>query len=217
MREEDILDYLKNEPQFFERHASALADIRLRSPYGNRTVSLQERQAEMLREKIKILELRTMEMIRHGNENTLTLEKLQRWTLGMLSARDAQSLADSIVAGLEQQFFVPQVALRLWDVPEQLELSHYQTPVSEDSRELAHSLTQCFCGADASYEPAQWLAQPELASSMALLPLRHEGQTQAFGLLVLASPDPERFAAHMGTEFLERIAAVASAALSRFM
>jgi uncharacterized protein YigA (DUF484 family) len=35
------------------------------------------------------------------------------------------------------------------------------------------------------------------------------------GLLVLASPDGQRFNSGMGTDFLERIGEVASAALSR--
>jgi uncharacterized protein len=38
---------------------------------------------------------------------------------------------------------------------------------------------------------------------------------QAFGLLVLASSDGQRFASDMGTDFLERIGELTSAALSR--
>ena len=49
--------------------------------------------------------------------------------------------------------------------------------------------------------------------SMAMIPLRH-GEV-SFGLLVLGSPDPTRYAAEMGTEFLMRIGEVSSAALSR--
>ena len=39
----------------------------------------------------------------------------------------------------------------------------------------------------------------------------------AYGLLVLGSPDPTRYAAQMGTEFLSRIGEVASASLSRLL
>ena len=49
------------------------------------------------------------------------------------------------------------------------------------------------------------------------LPLRKPGEQEAFGLLVLASPDPQRFEAGMGTDFLQRIADIASAALSRLL
>ena len=53
--EEDIANYLANTPGFFERHAELLASIQLTSPHGHRAVSLQERQMEMLREKINDL------------------------------------------------------------------------------------------------------------------------------------------------------------------
>jgi uncharacterized protein YigA (DUF484 family) len=45
--------------------------------------------------------------------------------------------------------------------------------------------------------------------------LRPGNTAQAFGLIVLASPDPKRFQAGMGTDFLERMAELGSAALSR--
>jgi uncharacterized protein YigA (DUF484 family) len=46
-----------------------------------------------------------------------------------------------------------------------------------------------------------------------MIPLR-QGDS-CFGLLVLASPDPTRYAADMGTEFLSRLGEVTAAALSR--
>ena len=51
--------------------------------------------------------------------------------------------------------------------------------------------------------------------SIALLPLRSGAGEAAFGLLVLASPDAQRFQAGMGLHFLTRIAESASGALSR--
>ncbi len=50
-----------------------------------------------------------------------------------------------------------------------------------------------------------------------MIPLRHESLGAAFGLLVLASPDPTRYTADMGTEFLARIGEIASAALTRLL
>ena len=76
--EDDIAQFLTNTPGFFERHAEVLASVQITSPHGTRAVSLQERQAEMLREKIKVLELRLMEMMRHGNENMLIADKIGR-------------------------------------------------------------------------------------------------------------------------------------------
>jgi uncharacterized protein YigA (DUF484 family) len=85
-------------------------------------------------------------------------------------------------------------------------------------RSFASSLTQPYCGVNSGFEAAGWLEDPAQASSLAMIPLR-EGpiatSTPAFGMLVLASPDPQRFSSGMGTDFLEHIAELASAALAR--
>ena len=52
---------------------------------------------------------------------------------------------------------------------------------------------------------------------MALIPLRHGAAEGCFGLLVLGSPDPTRYSAEMGTDFLIRIGELASASLSRLL
>ena len=54
-----------------------------------------------------------------------------------------------------------------------------------------------------------------VATSLALIPLRAGIAPQAFGMLVLASGDPQRFASDMGTDFLERIGELTSAAFAR--
>ena len=48
-----------------------------------------------------------------------------------------------------------------------------------------------------------------------MIPLRVGPSTPAFGLLVLASSDAQRFTSGMGTDFLSRIGELTSAALSR--
>ena len=116
--EDDIANYLANTPDFFERHAGVLAAVQLSSPHGQRAVSLQERQAEMLREKIKGLELRSAEMIRHGQENSAIADRLHRWTRELLMTRDTQDLPLVAAREMAAQFNVPQVAIKLWGVAE---------------------------------------------------------------------------------------------------
>ena len=76
--ENDIAEFLANTPGFFERHAELLGTVQLTSPHGQRAVSLQERQMEMLREKIKGLEMKIIEMIRNGQDNLAITDKLHR-------------------------------------------------------------------------------------------------------------------------------------------
>jgi uncharacterized protein YigA (DUF484 family) len=215
--EDDIANYLANTPDFFERHADLLATVQLTSPHGNRAVSLQERQAQMLRDKIKGLERRIAEMLRHGAENSAIAERLHRWMQQMLLTREARALPGVVTAQLEAQFQVPQVALRLWNLLPEHAQEDYARDVSEDVKTFAASLSQPYCGANRGLEAAQWLAQPQAAASLALIPLRWPAGADVFGLLVLASDDPARFAPDMGTEFLARIGELAAAALSRLL
>ena len=218
--EDDIAQFLSNTPGFFERHAEVLASVQITSPHGQRAVSLQERQAEMLREKIKGLEHRIMEMVRNSTENAAIAHKVHQWTGSLLQVRDPFDLPQAVVDGVRTLFDVPQAAVRVWAVAAPYIDADFTQGASDDARAFASSLTMPFCGPNLGFEPAGWLAQEsgEPAQSLALLPLREgaiDSATPAFGLLVLGSPDPQRFDATMGTEFLSRIAELASAALVR--
>ena len=218
--EDDIAQFLTNTPGFFERHAEVLASVQITSPHGARAVSLQERQAEMLREKIKGLEQRIMEMVRNSTENAAIANKVHQWTGSLLQVRDPFDLPQAVVDGVRTLFDVPQAAVRVWEVAAPYIDADFTQGASEDARAFASSLTMPFCGPNLGFEPAGWLAQEsgEPAQSLALLPLRAgaiDSATPAFGLLVLGSQDPQRFDATMGTEFLSRMAELASAALLR--
>jgi uncharacterized protein len=217
MTEDDIAQYLGANPEFFERHAELLAAVHLTSPHSRRTVSLQERQAEMLRDKIRMLEGRIMDMIRHGNDNLNLSDKLLRWAIDLFLAHDPASLPELMALSIEAQFSVPQVAIRVWGVAPEFASAAFAQGVSGDARVFASSLREPFCGVNSGFEATNWLAQPTQATSLALLPLRAVeagSSTPTFGMLVLASPDAQRFTSTMGTEFLGRIAELASAALS---
>jgi uncharacterized protein YigA (DUF484 family) len=211
--EDDIADYLVNTPDFFERHASLLATVQLTHPQSHRAVGLQERQAQMLRDKIKGLEHRIMDMIRHGNENMILTDKLHRWSCDLLVA-PPEHLVESAVDNIRDLFQVPQVTLRLWGVNEAHSQAAYAQGVTEAVQELAASLDTPYVGPNTGYEAVQWLAEPAQAASLALLALRAAPGQTPFGLLVLASPDAQRFNSQMGTDLLERLAELAGAALS---
>lgn len=215
--EADIANYLANTPGFFERQAELLSSIQLTSPHGQRAVSLQERQMEMLREKIKGLEHKIIEMIRHGQENVAIADKLHRWTRAVMLTAQPTFLPQVLVQQLMHQFLIPQAAIRVWGVDDRYADQPFTQSVSADTKILTSSLTLPYCGLNTGFEAASWLEDVASISSMALVPLRHERAEAAFGLLVLGSPDPTRYSADMGTEFLVRIGEIASAGLSRLL
>ena len=219
--EADIANYLANTPGFFERHAELLGTIQLSSPHGNRAVSLQERQMDMLREKIKGLEGKIIEMIRHGQENVAIADRLHRWTRALLLTIDPAELPTVLVGELQREFLIPQGGIRLWGAAPQFAGEAFATEVSADAKSFAASLSLPYCGANGGFEAAAWLEDSATVMSLAMIPLRHTGHSGlpagTFGLLVLGSPDPTRYSPDMGIDFLQRIGEIASASLSRLL
>ena len=215
--EADIANYLATSPGFFERHAELLATVQLANPHGQRAVSLQERQMEMLRDKIKGFERQLIEMIRNGQENVAIADKLHRWTRSLMLTANAADLPDVLVRELRHEFVIPQAAIRVWGGAEVFATLPFAGPIGDDVKTFASSLATPYCGVNTGFEAAQWLDEPARALSIALIALRHDSQPGAFGILILASPDATRYSADMGTEFLVRIGEVASAALTRLL
>jgi uncharacterized protein YigA (DUF484 family) len=210
-----IAQYLVDHPQFFEEHAGLLGEVKLSSPLTGRAVSLQERQMEVMRDKYKALELRMAELMRHAEENAAIANRFHGWTRQLLEAgapdEAPAAMPRAVVDGLIQHFMVPQATLRLWNLAPEHVTEWYASDVSDDVRLFANSLRAPYCGPNRDFDAVRWLEDSASVRSTVLVPLRAAGS--AFGLLVLGSPDPERFSASMATDFLVHIGETASAAL----
>ena len=217
LTERDIAEYLMQNQGFFQRNPELLTDLHLGSAHDQRVVSLHERQAEMLREKIKVLEQRLIDMIRHGSENSVTTNRLLHWVTNLSLEHNAAALPARICTTICEQFMVPQAAIRVWGVDAAYAACDFAQGVNSDTKSFASSLTTPYCGMHVGVEAVRWLDEPLLAASLALIPLRDatKPQSPAFGLLVLASPDANRYQDDMATDYLEHIGKMASAALSR--
>lgn len=222
--EDDIAHFLYNTPDFFARHAELLSAVQLTSPHSHRAVSLQERQAELLRDKIKQLELKMAELIRNGRDNGRLDQRLEQWAQALLRTRRTADLPGVLLSELQQRFDVPAAALRLWGVADAA--APYAQGVSDGAKSQAAALLKPYVGPNTGFEAVGWLPDPAAVQSVALLPLRQAepqapveaaASTPAFGLIVLASPDPQRFDAELGTDFLTRLSALAAASLSRLL
>jgi len=221
--EEDIANFLVNTPDFFERNAELLAAVRLNSPHGSRAVSLQERQADMLREKIRALEMRLMDMMRHGTDNEVLIERMQRWVKTLLMTANASDLPYTIADHIQHDFLVPQVAIKVWGVADDYQIEPFAVGVGDEVKTFAETLSTPYVGMNQNFEAVKWLLEPSAAQSVALVALRatrteDTPQTATkqpvIGLLVMASPDAQRYHEGMGTAFIERLGDLASAALS---
>jgi uncharacterized protein YigA (DUF484 family) len=210
-----VAQFLREHPDFFEANAEVFASLTVPNPHGGKAVSLVERQLYTVKDKLRVQEQRLADLVRMGVENDAIVEKLAAWTRPLVGARDAGSLPDLVVQGLRQQFSVPMCAMRIWELDAPFEHLPCGAPVAVDVITFANSLSAPHCGPNAGYAAAEWLEGE--AKSVALLPLRIGAAPQAFGLIVLGSPDAARFSSDMGVTMLARMAVTASAALSRLL
>jgi uncharacterized protein len=218
--DESVAAYLRDHPQFLVQRPDLLTSLTLAHPTGGKTVSLIERQIDLMREKNRALEYKLTTVVRNAQENEAISGKLYSFTRSLLLAQGEQqnlasNLPDALQQNLRSLFSVPQTALRLWEVAEQHQNLECAQPVEVEVITLANSMKSPYCGPNSDFLAASWLVDGGAsARSVAMIPLRAGLSPNAFGMLVLGSSDSERFTSDMGTAFLERIGELASAALA---
>lgn len=167
---------------------------------------------EVMRAKYNALELRMAQLMRTAADNTVILNRFHAWHVALLKSKGGAAIARDLVDGLVEHFGVPQATLRLWDVDAEHAGAWFAGDVAEDARLFASSLRAPYCGPNKDFEAVRWLDAADGVRSTVLLPLTADGTT--FGLLVMGSPDAERFSPVMATDFLVQLGQSASAALA---
>ena len=214
MKPEEVAAYLKEHPEFFEDFADLLADIYLPHPHGGRAVPISERQILTLREKNRQIEGKLREVIQFGEENDAISERVHRISLALLAAPDIRSVLNAIYLNLREDFAVPHVALRVWQASGHGDLPEFK-PVSDAAREFAASLALPHCSAHALSDTVGLFGEAGAhLRSFSYIPLRG---SEVFGLLALASEDPQRFYPGMGTLYLKRLGDLVGAAVGKYV
>lgn len=210
---EQVKDYLRNNPNFFDKNAHLLTEISLPNPHGSGVISLTERQQIAQRDKIRVIEAMMAQMIVHAEENDAISAKVHQLSVKLLNQQSYSAVQQLIADTLKQDFSVTASLIRIWVKPSNSAIVQDPTftPVSEAFNEWVMTLTQPYCG-----------VKPELLGdtlgtdlqSFAVIPLGKKAADQRpFGVLVLGAEDKDRFKAGMGTMYLEHIGELVAATL----
>jgi uncharacterized protein len=218
MSADDIANFLRAHPDFFEQYPDVLLSLNVSHPHGGRTVSIPERQLIATREKSKLLETKLAELIHFGEENDVLSRKIHALTLKLVSCKTLNESVDTLYLDLLDRFQVPHVAVRLWDVTtaatgsETADTPEFQT-VPAELKQFVEAMTEPYCGNHPVYETHLWFGEhaPHL-KSYAMMPLKTDS---CFGLLLMASENAERFYADMGTMFITRLSDVFAYSVAR--
>lgn len=215
-----VADYLERHADFFERHQAVLARLVLPHVRGTASVSLVERQVEVLRERQSQSDARLAEFIEVARANEQLAQKLHTFTRRLLRAHDLLEILAQIEASLREDFDASLARLVL--VREQsiegasatrfLRCVSAEDPILR-SFESLFAIGKPRCGQVRDMQ-RDYLFSDEAndVGSVALVPL---GANGTVGLLAVGSNERDRFHPGMSTDFLARMSELISDALTR--
>jgi uncharacterized protein len=216
--DETVARYLQHNPDFFERHQPLLARLRLPHARTGATISLIERQVEVLRERHAALEQKLAEFVRVARANDAVAEKIHRFTRRLLRAPSRAAAIEQIEASLREDFDAFHAVLVLIAPQGELPAHRFVRAVPADDANLksfeslfANGKPRCGQARDSQRE-FLFPSDGKDIGSVALVPLGEKG---AAGLLALGSTDHDRFHPGMSTEFLARVGELITDALAR--
>lgn len=208
--EDAIAAYLQHNPDFFERHQALLTRLRIPHARGGSTISLVERQIEVLREKHAALEGKLAELVGVARANDAIADKLHRFTRRLLRAGSRAEAITRIEASLREDFDAFHCVLVLMGEYPDLTPQRFVRIVAPDDAGLksfetlfASGKPRCGQARDTQREFLFGQDADDIGS-VALVPLGDK--TGPLGVLALGSTDRDRFHPGMSTEFLGRMA-----------
>jgi uncharacterized protein len=209
--EDAIAAYLQHNPDFFERHQALLTRLRIPHARGGSTISLVERQIEVLREKHAAIEGKLADLVSVARANDAIADKLHRFTRKLLRAGSRAEAVTLIEASLREDFDAFHgVLVLIGEYPDLAPQRFVRTVAPDDaglkSFETLFASGKPRCGQVRDTQRDFLFGQDaNEIGSVALVPLMAEKGGQ-LGVLALGSADRDRFHPGMSTEFLGRMA-----------
>ncbi|HME37589.1 MAG TPA: DUF484 family protein [Steroidobacteraceae bacterium] len=222
LNDASVADYLQTYPDFFERNSPLLAKLRL--PHlrdVGATVSLVERQVEVLRERNQSLERKLKELVDVARANDALADRIHRLSQRLIGARTLLDTINAVETSLREDFEAMHSVLVLFlEQARSLDgaggrFLRTADPADADLKTfdslLQSGKPRCGLVRDPQRDYLFGKDSVEIGS-VALTPL---GQKGKLGILAIGASDAERFHPGMSTEFLSRIGELVTYALMR--
>src|SRR5476649_917696 len=218
----NVADYLQTNPDFFERNSQLLTKLRL--PHlrdMGATVSLVERQVEVLRERNQSLERKLKELVDVARANDALADRIHRLSQRLIRAHSLPETINAVETSLREDFDAMHSVMVLFleqARPLEPQIGRFLrcTDAADADIKTFESLLQSGkprCGQVRDTQRDYLFGKDSVEiGSVALTPLGPKGE---LGVLAIGASDAERFHPAMSTEFLSRIGELVTYALMR--
>ena len=203
--EEQVREYLKEHPDFLQRHPDMLDFMHVSHASGS-AVSLVEKQVSVLRERNIDMRHRLNTLTANARDNDRLYEQTRQLVLRLLEADTVPALYAAFHDAMASDFEVEHASMILFGEPG----SEGDCRVdSADSAkiEIGQLLKgrKAICGPLRKEELAYLFPAAGEVGSAAVMPLH---DSEALGVIAVGSSDASRYSSNMGTLFLNHIADV---------
>lgn len=223
-QETSVIDYLRKDPDFFQRHPGLLAELNLPHESG-KTISLVERQVALLRERNIDMRRRMNELVGTAKENDVLFTNIRSLTLALLDVASWHELNEILATYFLVDFHADFVCCHLHIEPPEslqhdrtgLQLNHIATNESNLPAPALQPADKPRCVTLRGEEleglfPGQVKAGVDTGSAV-LIPLNIGPQAS----LAVGSRNPDHFNANQDTLFVEYISDVTSHVVARLL
>lgn len=217
--EQQVVDYLDTNLDFFDRHANLLTKMELSHDSGP-AISLIERQVFVLRNKNQRLESKLFELVSLARENEQLSRNILQLVVSLLLCDDLEPLLSSVVDAMRHEFQVDYACVQLVTDDKALceELPqwyiHVDDPKYQPIRKAVESDTPLCGRLSAEQVNALFGADHGNIASAALIPLTCGANE---GFIGLGGQSVDRFTPTMATNFLTQIGELVSAAIGTYL
>lgn len=217
--EDQVIEYLKEHNDFFIGHSDLLAEIEIPHESGS-AISLIERQLSVLRSKNKNLDGRLRDLMTAAHENQRLNESLQQLAINLFMAESLDDVIATVIEELKSKLETDFVSIYFLTADSK-KIKQQSERYLNDSDERLEPFRKLFedkriqCGR-LSKEQIKLLFADDAKDigSGAIIPL---ADTNVFGLMGIGGRDEQRYHPGMGTEYLQKLADLVSAAIKRFL
>lgn len=213
--EQQVIDYLMTHPDFFKQNAPLLVDMEIPHEAGG-AVSLIERQVSILREKNRHFEDKLREMVDAVHDNQRLNHSLHRLAINLFMVDGLDDVIGTVMEELRSQLDSEFTVIKLITDDKSLlknqparYIKRNDSQLELFSRLIDEKRIQC---GRLSESQIHFLFGEEAnkVASGAVVPLCN---ADTFGILALGSQDEQRYHPGMGTEFLQQMSDLVSAAI----
>jgi len=206
-----VADYLRAHPAFFNDHLDLLEELSIPHPSGV-AVSLISKQLEMLRNRNQEIEAQLASLIEIAKSNDASFDRMHKLTLALLETSTLEEAVASLEVVLSDYFMTDFIAVRIITSKPDAALPHLF--LAPDSAELEQFLAilaadQPKCGRPTLAQAKVLFGAAALeVQSAAIIPMKFADMS---GILAIGSRSTDRFHYSMGSFFLTHMSEIISA------